>query len=98
MSYNFTYPPIENHGVLLNNRTATLISSEGSVDFACFPNFDSLPVFFSLLDSKDGGYFKIEPLIDNFQTSQEYETDTNILKTNFFKEKQRFSAYLTSYP
>jgi len=98
MSYNFTYPPIENHGVLLNNRTATLISSEGSVDFACFPNFDSLPVFFSLLDSKDGGYFKIEPLIDNFQTSQEYETDTNILKTNFFKEKQRILSILDFLP
>lgn len=92
------YPPIENHGVLLNNRTAALISAEGNVDFACFPNFDSLPVFSSLLDAEKGGYFKIEPVLDGLKSLQEYETDTNILKTNFYLDNERLLSILDFLP
>ncbi len=92
------YPLLENHGVLLNNRTAALVSSDGSVDFACFPNFDSQPVFASILDLSKGGFFRIAPEVDNYQSFQDYEPDTNILKTNFFKDSSKILTLLDFLP
>ncbi len=92
------YPLLENHGVLLNNRTAALVSSDGSVDFACFPNFDSQPVFASILDLSKGGFFRIAPEVDNYQSFQDYEPDTNILKTNFFKGSSKILTLLDFLP
>ncbi len=79
------YPKIENHGVLFNNRTAALVSNNGEIDWACFPNFDSDPVFFSILDRKKGGFFAIFPLLDDFISYHRYEEDTNVLITEFYK-------------
>ncbi|MCL5009598.1 MAG: glycoside hydrolase family 15 protein [Candidatus Parvarchaeota archaeon] len=75
---------IEDHGVLFNNRTASLVSKNGEIDWGCFPNFDSDPVFFSILDRNKGGRFSIEPLVDGYTSSQKYEEDTNILITDFY--------------
>jgi glucoamylase len=77
------YPHIEDHGVILNNRTAALVSKYGEIDFACFPNFDSYMVFFSILDREKGGFFNISPSGIGFKSTQYYEPDTNILHTLF---------------
>ena len=42
------YQPIENHGIIGNMRTAALVGLNGSIDWLCFPRFDSpvcLPPF-----------------------------------------------------
>ena len=92
------YPRIEDHGVLLNNRTAALVSKQGEVDFACFPNFDSEMVFSSLLDRKKGGYFSIRPVNRNFESRQYYEPDTNILFTLFSDKKNRVLSIMDFLP
>ena len=56
------YQPIENYAIIGNMRSAALVGLNGSIDWFCFPHFDSPSVFASILDGKKGGYFKISPL------------------------------------
>ena len=56
------YKPIENYGVIGNMHTVALISRHGaSIDFFCYPDFDSPTVFARLLDHAKGGFFEISP-------------------------------------
>jgi len=84
------YPRIECHGALFNNRTSVLVTNDGEVDWGCFPNFDSLPVFFSLLDVKRGGFFRINPAREPYRVSQHYLEGTNILYTDFVDDNGVF--------
>ncbi len=59
------YQPIEDYGVIGDLRTAALIGKNGSVDWFCFPRFDSPSVFASILDHQKGGYFRIAPTLDS---------------------------------
>lgn len=43
-----------NYGVVGNCRTAALISEGGSIDWLCFPSFDSPSVFSKLIDDEHG--------------------------------------------
>jgi len=80
------YHPIENYGVIGNMRSIALVSVTGSIDFFCFPKFDSPTVFAALLDPDKGGFFCIQPKLDNVRTKQLYFPDTNILVTRFLSE------------
>ena len=55
------YQPIEDYGVVGNLRTAALVGKNGSIDWFCFPHFDSPSVFGAILDERKGGYFRIAP-------------------------------------
>jgi len=80
------YQPIENYAVIGNMRSLALVSVTGSIDFFCFPKFDSPTVFAALLDSKQGGFFCIQPNLSGTKTKQLYLPDTNILLTRFLSE------------
>jgi alpha,alpha-trehalase len=93
------YQPLSKYGIIGNCRSSALVSDEGSIDFACLPNFDSPAYFCSLLDDKVGGFFKIAPT-GFYQTNQIYKQSllpngskgsTNILKTYFFNAKGSLS-------
>lgn len=77
------YQPIEHYGVIGNLRTAALVNGHGSLDWLCFPHFDSPSVFAAILDDKKGGRFQISPLKKNVRWKQFYWPDTNILITRF---------------
>ena len=77
------YQPIEDYGVVGNLRTTALVGKNGSIDWFCFPNFDSPSVFGGILDDKKGGYFRIAPTIDEISRKQVYWPDTNVLVTRF---------------
>ncbi len=77
------YQPIENYGVIGDLTTTALVGMDGSIDFMCFPHFDSPTIFAALLDSKKGGHFKIAPVSGEFKNRQRYFPDTNILLTRF---------------
>lgn len=70
------------YGVVGNCRTAALISSKGSVDWLCFPDFDSPSVFARILDASKGGQMRID-VTASYQVSQKYLSHTNILTTRF---------------
>ncbi len=44
------YQPIENYAIIGNMRSAALVSLNGSIDWFCFPHFDSPSLFASILD------------------------------------------------
>jgi GH15 family glucan-1,4-alpha-glucosidase len=64
-------------------RSAALVDIAGSIDFFCFPAFDSPTVFAALLDPAKGGVFRIDPGMKTLRTKQLYLPDTNILVTRF---------------
>ena len=77
------YPPIENYGVVGNLHSVALVGIHGSIDFMCFPRFDSPSIFASLLDKNKGGSFQITPELDDVDHKQMYLPDTNILLSRF---------------
>lgn len=77
------YQPIEDHGVIGNLRTAALVAKDGSIDWFCFPRFDSPSIFASILDAQRGGYFRISPTTVDVSRKQLYWADTNVLVTRF---------------
>lgn len=78
-----SYLPIENYGVIGDLNTVALIGLNGSIDFMCFPDFDSPSIFAALLDDEKGGNFKIQPTFKDMKTKQLYLPDTNVLLTRF---------------
>jgi len=71
-----------NYGVVGNCRTAALISDKASIDWFCFPDFDSPSIFAKLLDDEKGGYFAFQ-VENHYTVSQKYIEHTNILSTTF---------------
>jgi len=78
---------IENHGIIGNMRSAALVSIDGTIDFFCFPNFDSPSVFAGLLDAEKGGTFHIEAQLNDIRYKQLYLPDTNILLTRYLADE-----------
>lgn len=79
-----SYQPIENYGIVGNLHTVALIGLNGSIDFMCFPRFDSPSVFCKLLDAEKGGSFSILPVMEDMVQKQLYLPNTNVLVTRFF--------------
>ncbi|HVU55196.1 MAG TPA: glycoside hydrolase family 15 protein [Puia sp.] len=77
------YQPIENYGIIGDLGTVALVGLNGSIDFMCFPNFDSPSIFAALLDKDKGGHFCIQPVFREMKTKQLYLPDTNVLLTRF---------------
>ncbi len=77
------YQPIENYGIIGDLHTVALVGMNGSIDFLCFPHFDSPSVFAALLDHEKGGRFQIYPILCDPLPKQLYLPDTNILLTRY---------------
>jgi GH15 family glucan-1,4-alpha-glucosidase len=82
-----SYQPIENYGIIGDLHTVALVGLNGSIDFMCFPEFDSPSIFASLLDEKKGGFFSINPEFRKMKTKQLYLPDTNVLLTRFLSSE-----------
>jgi GH15 family glucan-1,4-alpha-glucosidase len=78
-----SYQPIENYGIIGNMRTVALIGMNGSLDWYCYPDFDSPSVFGAVLDDNKGGRFQVSPDGDQVRRKQFYWPSTNILVTRF---------------
>ncbi len=76
------YPPIADYALIGDSRSAALVSRDGSIDWLCFPRFDSPSIFAALLDGREGGRFRIQPS-GSFRTERRYWPGTNILETTF---------------
>ncbi len=80
------YNPIANYGVIGNLQTIALAGMDGSIDFLCFPYFDSPTIFASMLDAGKGGSFRIAPTFEDVHHRQLYLSDSNILITRFLAD------------
>jgi GH15 family glucan-1,4-alpha-glucosidase len=82
-----SYKPIESYGLIGDLHTTALVGSDGSIDWFCFPRFDSPSVFAAILDDKKGGSFHIHPIETGDLTNKQlYWPDTNVLITRFLAE------------
>jgi GH15 family glucan-1,4-alpha-glucosidase len=75
-------PKIQDYAVIGNGRSAALVSKYGSIDWLCWPRFDSESIFARILDQKIGGHWSIGPA-GNSQSSRRYIDNTNVLETTF---------------
>ncbi|HAL46148.1 MAG: hypothetical protein CL694_15250 [Chloroflexi bacterium] len=76
------YKPIDQYGLIGDMNSAALVGTDGSIDWCCFPHFDSPSVFAAILDDRKGGRFQIAPRVPNSRI-QSYLPNTNILSTRF---------------
>jgi GH15 family glucan-1,4-alpha-glucosidase len=72
---------IEDYALLGDLQTAALVSRAGSIDWCCFPRFDSGACFAGLLGTADHGRWLLAPASPVEQTKRRYRHDTLILES-----------------
>jgi GH15 family glucan-1,4-alpha-glucosidase len=75
--------PIADYALLSDCRSAALVSRSGSIDWLCFPRFDSPSVFGRILDDS-AGHRSIRPADGRpYATTRRYVDDSLVLETTF---------------
>jgi len=74
--------PIENYALIGDCRSAALVSRGGSIDWLCWPRFDSEACFAALLGGPEHGRWLVAPH-DKARVTRQYRADTLILETCF---------------
>jgi len=88
------YRRISEYGVIGDMHSAALVSGDGSIDWLCFPRFDSPSVFAAVVDEANGGYFQIRPA-GKHQHSHSYLPESNVLVATF--QTETGAASLTDF-
>ncbi len=76
-------PAIEDYALIGNCLSAALVSRFGSIDWLCWPRFDSAACFAALLGTHDNGRWQLFPATRPFAITRRYRPDTLILETEF---------------
>ncbi|MGX4802689.1 glycoside hydrolase family 15 protein [Bradyrhizobium guangdongense] len=74
---------IEDYALIGDCETAALVGRNGSIDWLCWPAFDSDACFAAILGTHENGRWLIAPSEDVTTTSRRYLGDTLILETRF---------------
>lgn len=80
-------------GVIGNCSYLAYIDKKADVKWMCMPRFDSSFLFGSLIDEQKGGHFYIQPASENYESTQFYVPNTNVLCTEFSSSDGRFRVY-----
>jgi GH15 family glucan-1,4-alpha-glucosidase len=88
------YRPIRDYALIGDAHTAALVATDGSIDWCCWPHFDSPAVLCRLLDAAKGGFFQVRPA-RNFNATRSYHGPTAVLATTFETDEGR--ARLTDF-
>jgi len=76
---------IQDYALIGNGRSVALISRDGSMDWLCWPRFDSSSLFAKIVDKQTGGHWKIGPIASS-EIKREYIAGINVLQTRFTTE------------
>ena len=74
---------IEDYALIGDCESAALVSCDGSIDWLCWPRFDSDACFAALLGEPKHGRFRIAPKGETTRITRRYRKDTLILETSF---------------
>jgi GH15 family glucan-1,4-alpha-glucosidase len=74
---------IEDYGLIGDCETAALVGRDGSIDWLCWPAFDSEACFAAILGTRKNGRWQIAPGEEIKQVSRRYWDNTLILETRF---------------
>ena len=74
---------IEDYGLIGDCETAALVGRDGSIDWLCWPAFDSDACFAALLGTRRNGRWLLAPAGEIVRTTRRYRPDTLILETRF---------------
>lgn len=74
-------PAVEDYAMLGNLQTAALVSRDGSLDWCCFPRFDSPACFAAILGSSKDGRWLLAPTGKPDRVERRYRHDTLILES-----------------
>src|SRR3954471_14258802 len=77
--------PLEDYALIGDCHSAALVSRSGSIDWLCWPRFDSPACFAALLGTPQHGHWQIGPSIPGTVTRR-YRPDMLILETDFETE------------
>ena len=77
---------IEDYALIGNCKTAALVGRDGSIDWLCWPRFDSSACFAALLGTIENGRWLIAPKTAPFSIKRRYRPGTLILETEFETE------------
>jgi GH15 family glucan-1,4-alpha-glucosidase len=78
--------PIEDYALIGDGHTAALVSRTGSIDWLCWPRFDSGACFAALLGTEENGRWLIAPVAGDgveIKATRRYRGETLILETDF---------------
>jgi GH15 family glucan-1,4-alpha-glucosidase len=75
-------PSIEAHAAIGNGRSVALVSRDGSIDWLCWPRFESPALFAAVVDPDHGGDWRIAPT-SSAQITRAYQPGTNVVETRF---------------
>jgi GH15 family glucan-1,4-alpha-glucosidase len=74
--------PVEDYAIIGDGRTAALVARNGSIDWLCWPRFDSDACLSALLGTEQHGAWTIAP-VGAACASRRYLDDSNVLQTEF---------------
>jgi GH15 family glucan-1,4-alpha-glucosidase len=77
---------IEDYALIGDYKTAALVGRDGSIDWLCWPRFDSAACFAALLGDADNGRWLIAPKGASLATRRRYRPGTLVLETEFETE------------
>ena len=81
--------PIQDYAIIGDGRSCALVAKTGSIDFLCWPRFDSDACLAALLGDERYGYWAISPASYVSRTVRRYRTDTAILETEHVTDTGR---------
>jgi GH15 family glucan-1,4-alpha-glucosidase len=78
--------PIEDYAMIGDCHTAALVARDGSMDWLCFPRFDSGACFAALLGSEENGRWLLSPANKIQSIRRRYREETLVLETDYETE------------
>jgi GH15 family glucan-1,4-alpha-glucosidase len=78
-----SHPPIEDYALIGDCETAGLVNRAGSIDWLCWPRFDSQSCFAALVGRPEHGFWRICPAGRVTGSSRSYRGSTMVLETRF---------------
>jgi len=80
---------IQDYALIGDGRSCALVARTGSIDFLCWPRFDSDACFAAMLGDERHGHWRISPAGNVTQTRRGYSEDTAILETEHVTDTGR---------